>query len=155
MLYWYENNAYIGLCTSDWELSKNLSRTKDFYDIFRTWNRIDRIVFPTDISDSKTLIWTTDNENVVDLSNGTVTAKNAGTATITVSSGNITATSNITVEENTVTPPITEGLTAKFEVTASWASSIQFRITITNNTNGEINITPITSNINKTKTTAK
>lgn len=43
---------------------------------------------PTDFSDSKTLIWTTDNENVVDLSNGTVTAKNAGTATITVETVN-------------------------------------------------------------------
>lgn len=56
MLYWYENNAHIGLCTSDWELNKNLSRTRDFYDIFRVYNRTDRIVFPTDISNPKTLM---------------------------------------------------------------------------------------------------
>ena len=56
MLYWYENNAYVGLCTSDWELIRNYSRTEDFYDIFKTWNRTDRIVFPTDISDPKALM---------------------------------------------------------------------------------------------------
>ena len=52
MLYWYENNAYIELCTSDWEISINLSRTKDFYYIFRTWNGSDKILFPTNISNS-------------------------------------------------------------------------------------------------------
>ena len=56
MLYWYENNAHVGLCTSDFELVRNHSRTKDFYDIFKTWNSTDRIVFPTDISDPKTLM---------------------------------------------------------------------------------------------------
>lgn len=52
MLYWYENNAYIELCTSDWEINRNLSRTKDFYYIFRTWNGSDKILFPTNISNS-------------------------------------------------------------------------------------------------------
>ena len=88
---------------------------------------------------TNTLTWTSSNEQVATVdSNGKVTALAAGTTIITVSSGNITATSNITVKENVVTPPSTEGLTAKFEVTASWASSIQFRITITNNTGNDI-----------------
>lgn len=56
MFYWYENNAHIKLCNYDWDLIKNLSRTKDFYDIFRTWSRTDRIVFPTDISNPKDLM---------------------------------------------------------------------------------------------------
>ena len=55
MLHWYENNAYIRLCTSDWEINRNLSRTKDFYNIFNAY-RSDRIVFPTDISNLKTLM---------------------------------------------------------------------------------------------------
>lgn len=84
------------------------------------------------------LTWASSNEQVATVdANGKVTALAVGTTTITVSSGNIIATSNITVEE-TVTPPSTEGLTAKFDVTASWASSIQFRITITNNTGNDI-----------------
>lgn len=88
---------------------------------------------------TNTLTWASSNTNVATVdANGKVTAIAKGTATITASSGNITATSNITVEENAVTPPTTEGLTAKFEVTASWASSIQFRITITNNTENDI-----------------
>lgn len=56
MLYWYENNAYVGLCTTDWELNKNFSKTETFYDIFRTWNRSDRLVFPTNASNPKTLM---------------------------------------------------------------------------------------------------
>lgn len=55
MLYWYENNAHIGLCTSDWEINRNLSRTKDFYNIFNAYGS-DKIVFPTDISNLKTLM---------------------------------------------------------------------------------------------------
>ena len=55
MLHWYENNAYIRLCTSDWEINRNLSRTKDFYNIFDA-DRSDKIVFPTDISNLKTLM---------------------------------------------------------------------------------------------------
>ena len=55
MLHWYENNAYIRLCTSDWEINRNLSRTKDFYNIFNAY-RSDKIVFPTDISNLKTLM---------------------------------------------------------------------------------------------------
>lgn len=43
---------------------------------------------PTEFSDSKTLIWSTDNDEVVTLSNGTVTAKNAGTAIITAETVN-------------------------------------------------------------------
>ena len=87
---------------------------------------------------TNTLTWSSSNEQVATVdANGKVTALAVGTTTITVSSGNITATANITVKEN-VTPPTIEGLTAKFEVTASWASSIQFRITITNNTENDI-----------------
>ena len=55
MLHWYENNAYIRLCTSDWEINRNLSRTKDFYNIFNAHGS-DKIVFPTDISNLKTLM---------------------------------------------------------------------------------------------------
>ena len=55
MLHWYENNAYIRLCTSDWEINRNLSRTKDFYNIFNAYGS-DKIVFPTDISNLKTLM---------------------------------------------------------------------------------------------------
>lgn len=43
---------------------------------------------PSDFSDSKTLIWSTDNEDVVTLSNGTVIAKGVGTATITAETVN-------------------------------------------------------------------
>lgn len=43
---------------------------------------------PTDFSDSRTLIWSTDNEDVVLLSNGTVTAKSVGTATVTAETVN-------------------------------------------------------------------
>lgn len=43
---------------------------------------------PTDFSDSKTLIWSTDNEDAVLISNGTVTAKDVGTATITAETVN-------------------------------------------------------------------
>ncbi len=43
---------------------------------------------PTDFSDSRTLIWSTDNEDVVLLSNGTVTAKNVGKAKITAETVN-------------------------------------------------------------------
>lgn len=87
---------------------------------------------------TNTLTWSSSNEQVATVdSNGKVTALAAGTTTITVSSGNITATSNITVEEN-VTPPTTEGLTAKFEVTNSWENKIQFRITITNSSENSI-----------------
>ena len=88
---------------------------------------------------TNTVIWTSSNTNVATVdANGKVTAIAKGTSTITISSGNITATSNITVEENTVIPPTTEGLTAKFEVTASWGSSIQFKIIINNNTENDI-----------------
>lgn len=55
MLHWYENNAYIRLCTSDWEINRNLSRTKDFYNTFNAYGS-DKIVFPTDISNLKTLM---------------------------------------------------------------------------------------------------
>lgn len=95
-------------------------------------------VIKTPSTATNRLTWTSSNEQVATVdADGKVTALAVGTTTITVSSGNITATSNITVEE-TVTPPSTEGLTAKFDVTASWASSIQFRITITNNTGNDI-----------------
>lgn len=43
---------------------------------------------PIDFSDSRTLIWSTDNEDIVLLSNGTVTAKNVGTATVTAETVN-------------------------------------------------------------------
>lgn len=43
---------------------------------------------PEEFSDSRTLIWSTDNEDVVTLSNGTVTAKNVGTATVTAETVN-------------------------------------------------------------------
>lgn len=95
-------------------------------------------VIKTPSTATNRLTWTSSNEQVATVdADGKVTALAVGTTIITVSSGNITATSNITVEE-TVTPPSTEGLTAKFDVTASWASSIQFRITITNNTGNDI-----------------
>ena len=55
---------------------------------------------PTEFSDSRTLIWSTDNEDVVSLSNGTVTAKSVGTAKVTAETVNgKTASILVTVPE--------------------------------------------------------
>lgn len=55
---------------------------------------------PSDFSDSKTLIWSTDNDEVITLSNGTVTANAVGTAKVTVETVNgKTASITVTVPE--------------------------------------------------------
>ena len=58
---------------------------------------------------NRTVTWSSNNQTVATVNNGTVTAKTKGTATITVTTadGNKTATCNVTVTESTSTTPPT------------------------------------------------
>ena len=98
-------------------------------------------VEPSDATD-KTITWASDNEEVATVNGGVVTAVKAGTATITATAGNYSATCVVTVEKkvvavtgislNKTTATITEGgtetLTATVEPsdatdkTITWAS---------------------------------
>jgi uncharacterized protein YjdB len=70
-------------------------------DLYKGQSEKLNVIFnPTDFSDSKTIIWSTDNENVISLSNGTVTAKAPGTANVKAETVNgKSATIKVTVPE--------------------------------------------------------
>ena len=61
-------------------------------------------ITPADTTDSKTIVWSSDNEAVADVDvNGQVTAKNVGTATITATTSNgLKSTCMVTVTEKSV-----------------------------------------------------
>lgn len=92
-----------------------------------------------------TLIYTSSNESVATVSqSGEVIALTEGTTTITVSSGNITASSTITVKKKDETPVTPDGIELKFAQTGYWGDisagqSMNFNVTITNNTDKKIN----------------
>lgn len=85
-----------------------------------------------------TLTFTSSDPNIVSVTeDGQITAVSKGTATITVSSGDISASSNITVEEQTI---IVDNVNVTFEKTGYWGTeTIQFKITIENNSGVTIN----------------
>ncbi|MBE5965283.1 MAG: Ig domain-containing protein, partial [Lachnospira sp.] len=63
-------------------------------------NEILSVVFnPSNTTDSKTVIWTTSNSTVATVSNGKITAKGPGTAIITATCGNKSATCTVTVKQ--------------------------------------------------------
>lgn len=92
-----------------------------------------------------TLTYTSSNESVATVSqNGEVIALSEGTTTITVSSGNISASSTITVKKKDETPVTPDGIELKFAQTGYWGDistgqSMNFNVTITNNTDSKIN----------------
>lgn len=53
---------------------------------------------PANTTDPLVITWTTSNSNVATVKNGTITAKAAGTATITAKMGNVTTTCKVTVK---------------------------------------------------------
>ena len=55
------------------------------------------IYTPENTTDDKTIIWTSNKENIVSVENGKITAKAAGTAIITATVGDKTATTTVTV----------------------------------------------------------
>lgn len=90
---------------------------------------------------SANLTWSSSDEKIAKVSqSGVVTAISEGTAVITVSSGNISANCNVTVEKEDVIID-TKDVKVKFELTNYWANSMQFRITISNNLTTDIQFT--------------
>ncbi len=59
---------------------------------------------PADTTDSKDVTWTSNDESIATVSDGTVTAVGKGTATITAKVGNYEASCSVTVTEKEVTP---------------------------------------------------
>lgn len=57
---------------------------------------------PSNTTDDKTVTWTTSNSKVATVSNGKITAKGEGTATITAKVGSYTATCMVTVTNNII-----------------------------------------------------
>lgn len=88
---------------------------------------------------SANLVWKSSDESIITVTQaGIVTALKEGNATVTVSSGSISASASIIVSKkddvSTDSPKVT------FEKTGYWGSDvIQFKITIDNNTNNTIN----------------
>ena len=72
-------------------------------------------VNPSDVTD-KTVTWTTSDATVATVSNGVVTAKKLGTATITAKAGDKTATCSITVIPTPVTSVTLNKTTASLKV---------------------------------------
>lgn len=88
--------------------------------------------------------WSSSDNSVVSVSSsGQITALKEGTAIITAKSGNISATSTITVNAN-INPPTTDGVEFVYSMPNTWGDvnngySADFTIKITNNTDNNIN----------------
>lgn len=88
---------------------------------------------------TETLSWTSSNTQIATVSqDGVVTAITEGSCVITVASGSISASCDITVNKDEEPPIEVESIDVDFSVTASWANSIQFKITIKNNSANNI-----------------
>lgn len=85
-----------------------------------------------------TLTWSSSDSSIVSVTDsGLITALKEGSATITVSSDGINATSTITVTSNET--PSSDGLDIKFSSPYYYERDIQFKFVITNNTDSQIN----------------
>ena len=88
--------------------------------------------------------WSSSDNSVVSVSSsGQITALKEGTAIITAKSGDISATSTITVNAN-INPPTTDGVEFVYSMPNTWGDvnngySADFTIKITNNTDNNIN----------------
>lgn len=94
---------------------------------------------------SAELTYTSSNSDVVTVSEkGEINALQEGTAIITVSSGEISATSSIIVKKKEETPITPDGIELVFSQTGYWGDlstgqSMNFNIKITNNSDNDIN----------------
>ncbi len=126
--------------------SINLSQTSITLEKGKT-QTITATVSPSDATD-KTVTWTTSNSSVATVSNGKITAKGAGTATITAKTVNgKTATCKVTVKNPTIN--VTD---IKLNTTRTWlgrGESYQLNATVSpsNATNKKITWTSSNNNI--------
>lgn len=102
------------------------------------------IVTKTPSNASADLVWTSSDSNIVSVTeDGVITGVNVGDATITVTSGTISASIPVTVEEESA-PPTTSDVQIVFKNTDNYwqnsdgSYSMNFSITITNNSESTI-----------------
>lgn len=80
-------------------------------------SRIIEVKFEPDDADNKEIVWTSSNDKIATVNNGTVTAKKAGSAVISVETENgVRKSCNVTVEEQEITKITLSDETASLKV---------------------------------------
>lgn len=112
-------------------LSLSIEPNKSTMKIGETLN-LKVIKNPTNASE--TLSWNSSDTKIATVSkDGVVTSVAEGSCVITVSSGSISSSCDITVNKAEEPPIVTGNIDVDFSIRTYWANSIQFKITIKNN----------------------